>query len=128
MLSAMRRDAGQAEPCRDGALVHDALAHETVVLRRGRPRERPVTLAYCSARRSRLLVASGRPSSLKPTAPASPSSCISVSCSPREAAAHGGVEADRRPPPRPRPSALSACSTGAVSTTGSVLAMANTAT
>src|SRR5665647_2591452 len=44
--------------------------------------KRPLTLTYWRARRMSAAVARGRPSSLKPTAPAAPSSPISVSCSP----------------------------------------------
>src|SRR5207342_949155 len=71
-----RGDSGEAERGGDGALVHDAGAGELGIL----PAQRRW---YWSARRRTRALVIGRPSSLKPAAPASRSEAISVSSSPR---------------------------------------------
>ena len=77
-----RRVAGEAELGRDGALVHLAAARERRLLAVDARRGRPATALYWSARRIRPGETTGRPSSVKPAAPASASSPISVSSPP----------------------------------------------
>ena len=90
-----RRDAADAERGADGALVHArrrARASGPPRAARSRRRTGAGTAAPCAAcRRS----APGRPSSVKPTAPSSRSSAISVSCSPSRPRVIAGQEADR---------------------------------
>ena len=89
--------------------------------------KRLLTLTYCSARRVIAAVGSGMPSSLKPTAPAAPSSPISVSSWPSRPL----VTAAKKP--TGTTASAPACSARplsrpALSTTGSVLAMPKAAT
>ncbi len=92
-----------------------------------RHRTLPASRWYCSALRRIPARWTGLPSSVKPSAPASASSAISVSASPCrsrviEAMKPTGMRASRRAASR------SERSTGAESTTGSVLGIATTAT
>ena len=86
--AAARRCRGERELARDVELspsdgqppspsrprrppVHEAAARQRRLLARAARARRPVIAWYCSARRIRPAVATGRPSSVKPTAPAS---------------------------------------------------------
>ena len=108
----------------DRALVHDAVAGE----RRGPPRagrscrRRGAGTGARGAACRRCAI--GRPSSLKPSAPASRSSAISVSSSPSIPRGDRGQEADRHRGARRGPRSRSASTSAAVETGGSVLAIA----
>ena len=88
----------------------------------------PASRWYCSALRRMPARCTGLPSSVKPSAPASRSSAISVSASPAEAARDAGEEADRHARLAPRLLAQRAAGPARESTAGSVFGIATTAT
>ena len=92
MVSAARGNRRQAEARRDLAVVRDAAAREMRVLRRAARRGDRTSRAYCIARSSTRVSASGASACENATHPASASSPISVSSTP---ARPHGQRADR---------------------------------
>ena len=120
-----RRDPGHAEQRRHLALVHDPAA-DSDGSSSCSASMRPASRWYWSALRITPAERTGSPSSVKPAAPTSASSAISVSSSPRcptviAARKPVGIRASARARSR------SERSTGAESTTGSVLGWARIA-